>query len=450
MVPGRRGFLRLAGGAGSVVVAGCGSGGSTPAVEVPASASSDEPISIDVRGVAPHARVTLRSRARDRAGTEWVANAVFETGPDGTVTVGKQRPIDGRYYDRADPMGLFWSMRPTGVDPTETLPPDVRFVPPEPTFDVTLAVEMDGRTLAETTTTRVLYDPGVERVATGPADLVGAAFLPPGEGPAPGVIHLHGAGGTPFYGLARQLASRGFATLALQYFGEPEPLPDSLVEVPVEYVERAISWFRGRERVADGGIGLFGFSRGGPLALLAAALSDAIGAVVGWVPSGVVYEGLGPGRSPAGASAWTIDGEPVPYLELAAADLGPPPTPGLPLFEPPLENASRGRLEAVTIPVEAVDAPIYLASATDDRRWPSPELCRRAIDRLDGADFRHAYRHDAFGGAGHFLFPPFLPTAGTTRNSTHRFGGNPAANARANAAAWARTRSFLARSLPSQ
>jgi hypothetical protein len=32
--------------------------------------------------------------------------------------------------------------------------------------------------------------------------------------------------------------------------------------------------------------------------------------------SGVVYEGLRPGRVPAGTAAWSIDAEPVPHLEL--------------------------------------------------------------------------------------------------------------------------------------
>lgn len=343
-------------------------------------------------------------------------------------------------------MGLFWLMRPVGTDPTAPLSPRVMFRPPAESFKVTIRAEADGRTLTEAMTTRRMYDQNIERIEP-PEDVVGVGFFPPGTDPVPGVIHLHGVGGQPFLGLTRLLASRGFATLALQYFGEPEPLPDTLVEVPVEYVGRALDWFGGHARVAEGGIGLFGFSRGGPLALLTASQNDKVGAVVGWAPSGVVYEGLGPNRSPAGTAAWSLDGEPVPYLELAEADPGPPPSSRLPFFEPPLDNTSQEQLEAATIPVEDVNAPIYLASVTDDHRWPSTRLSERVVDRLDGTAHQHSYRHDAFEGAGHFMRSPYLPTAGTIRNSTDIYGGSPTTNAHANETAWNRTQSFLNSSL---
>jgi len=449
MVLNRRRFLRLAGSTGSVALTGCNSITETPSIEMPASALRDAPIPIEITGLEPGGSVTFGSRTRSRSGTDWGASATFEAGADGTVVVEEESPIESRYYDTADPMGLFWSMRPVGSDPTEPMPPGVMFRPPAESFAVTLTAETGGNTLAEATTTRRMYDQDIKRVET-PKNLVGAAFLPPGDGPAPGVIHLHGQGGQPFVGLARLLASRGFAALALQYFGDPDPLPDTLQEVPVEYVDRAIDWLGSHNRAANGGIGLFGFSRGGPLSLLTASQSNDVSAVVGWASSGIVYEGLGPDRVPAGTSAWSIDGEPVPYLKLAEADLGPPPVSGLPFFEPPLATTSQEQLEAVTVPVEDADTPIYLASATDDQRWPSTRLCERVVDRLDETGYSHSYRHDAFEGAGHFMIPPYLPTAGTMRDSIDIYGGTPSANANANENAWNRTRSFLTDSLPTQ
>jgi nucleolar protein 56 len=108
------------------------------------------------------------------------------------------------------------------------------------------------------------------------------------------------------------VASRGFAALTLRYFGPPDPLPESLRELPVGYVERAVARFRSLGRVEGRSIGLFGFSGVGPLALLTAARTDDVGVVVGRAPSGVVYEGLDASGTPAGTSAWSIDGEPVP------------------------------------------------------------------------------------------------------------------------------------------
>ncbi|EJN57302.1 acyl-CoA thioester hydrolase/BAAT C-terminal domain-containing protein [Halogranum rubrum] len=445
--PTRRRFIQSVGAIGSVALAGCSSEEATPAIEVPSTALRDDSVSITMTGLEAYSEITLEARAHDRSGAEWISTATFESGADGTVTVGKQRPLNGRYYESADSMGPLWSMRPVEADPTEPLAPGVRFFPPESAYEVTLTVRVGDQSLTETTTRRRLYDPNIEHVEITTEDVVGAAFFPPGDEPAPGVIHLHGAGGQPHRGLARLLASYGFATLALQYFGDPEPLPATLREVPIEYIEEAIAWLSTQDRVAEQQIGLFGFSRGGTLALLAATHIDHVGAVVGWVPSGVVYEGLDLNRTPAGTSAWTVGGEPVPYLELAEPSLGPPPNPGLPYFEPPLEDTSSERLEAATIPIETADAPIYLVSATDDQRWPSTRLSERVIDRLDDSEHPNMYRHDVYKDAGHFLFPPYLPTAGTMRSTYNVYGGSPAANAHANSDAWARTRSFLANSL---
>jgi nucleolar protein 56 len=57
--------------------------------------------------------------------------------------------------------------------------------------------------VAETATTRRLYDPDITRRRIDRDGLVGDAFLPPGDGAVPGVVHLHGAGGRPFRGVGR-------------------------------------------------------------------------------------------------------------------------------------------------------------------------------------------------------------------------------------------------------
>ena len=72
------------------------------------------------------------------------------------------------------------------------------------------------------------------------------------------------------------LASRGFATIALAYFGAPG-LPDKLVGIEVEAVERAIRWLDGRADVSGDRVAVIGGSRGGELALLAGSLLKQIG-----------------------------------------------------------------------------------------------------------------------------------------------------------------------------
>lgn len=442
----RRELLATVGSVGLLSTAGCSSRESQPSITAPTTALTDELVRIEVNGAEPQTSLNVRASARSRNGTEWVSNARFEADSDGTVSLPDQAPTDDT-YEGVDPMGVFWSMRPNGADPDRPLPPDTLFVPNESAYDVTLVVEVDGEPVAEQTTTRRLFDPDIERRPVADDALVGEFFVPPGEEPAPAVVHLHGAGGRPHLATGRLLASRGFATLVLQYFGDPDPLPNTLTEVPVEYVERATSWLRTHDRVAGQDVGLFGFSRGGELALLVGSRTDDVGAVVGWVPSGVAWEGLGAERTPAGTSAWSRDGDPVPFLELVDVAPRAPPSPSLPYYEPALTDASSAELDSATIPVEHVDAPVYLVSATDDRRWPSTALSERVVDRLDRTGYPHEYTHERYTGAGHYLRVPYLPTAGTTRDRYHVYGGSQAANARANAAAWHGTLSFLGRAL---
>ncbi|MDS0298400.1 acyl-CoA thioesterase/BAAT N-terminal domain-containing protein [Halogeometricum sp. S1BR25-6] len=440
----RRAYLRAVGGLGLASLAGCVASDAAPSVAVPSSALTDEPVPVVVKDLDPGASVTLRATARSRSGRRWESRADFVADDGGVVDVSERAPLGGT-YDCADATGPFWSMRPADA-PDGPLPPGARFTPPEGAYDVALAAERGGETLASATMTRLLFDPDVESRPVGDG-LAGRFFAPPGDDPVPAVVHLHGAAGRPHLATGRLLASRGIAALTLQYFGDPEPTPDTLTEVPVEYVERAVSWLLGRDRVVGSIVGLFGFSRGGSLALLAASRSDAVGAVVGWVPSGLVWEGLGRGRAPAGTSAWSVDGEPIPFLELADADPGPPPTPALPYYEPALVGATEAQLDAAAIAVEDADAPVYLVSATDDARWPSTAFCDRVVDRLDAANYAREYRHDRHSGAGHYLRLPYLPTPGVSRDRLHVYGGTPAANARASAAAWSETVAFFRRSL---
>lgn len=71
--------------------------------------------------------------------------------------------------------------------------------------------------------------------------LVGLLALPKGVERPPGVVVLPGSGGGIPGPLAIELASEGFAALALAYFGI-EPLPAELVEVPFEVLEGGIGY----------------------------------------------------------------------------------------------------------------------------------------------------------------------------------------------------------------
>lgn len=113
--------------------------------------------------------------------------------------------------------------------------------------------------------------------------------------------------------LGARFAREGIAALGLCYWNVPG-LPDELIEVSIEPIERAVAYLRQRgfDRV-----GIYGISKGGELALLAASLMPQITCVVAISPLACAMPGITGNKSLAGKglsdrSSWTWRGEPVP------------------------------------------------------------------------------------------------------------------------------------------
>ena len=284
--------------------------------------------------------------------------------------------------------------------------------------------------------------------------LVGTLFLPTASAPRAAVLALGGAGGGLSEGTAETFASEGFAALALAYFGL-DGLPRELVEIPLEYFEGAIAWLKRHPKVEAGRVAVVGNSKGGELALLlGATFPRDVGAVVGYAPSAVVWQGTtfdrevyhGGPRSP-----WSLRGEAVPFVPLARP-LAPEVvvmTESL-LEERPIGTRAfyeRALLDEAAVaagsaPVEKIEAPVLLISGTDDRMWPSTRLSEMAIERLEAHDRPFPREHLRYEGAGHMIAPP-----GYEPNSawTNRFelGGSREANEFANADSWPKVIGFL-------
>ncbi|MFB6362322.1 MAG: acyl-CoA thioester hydrolase/BAAT C-terminal domain-containing protein [Halobacteriales archaeon] len=385
-----------------------------PSLQVsPAEPGYDDRLTIRVTGLEPGSTVLLTAQATDRDGTTWGAFARFEADEEGRVSPATQTPVSGT-YEGLHAMGLVWSMRPAGRDKSI-------FVPPEGIHELTITARRRGRMLDQRVVRRH-FGPLDVRVEDAPNGLVGQLFYPGTGGPFPGVIVLHGSGGTPDRGTALLLAAHGYAVFAPQYFGDPRPLPDQLAEVPVEYLDKARSWMAELDAVAEGQLGLFGTSKGAEYALLGGATYDWAGAVVAIAPSGVVWAGLTQGRERT--SSWTLDGEPVDYLptafplEVIADYLVSWPLGEAvslrPTYEIPLERESQARIEAATIPVEEIDGPVTLVAGGQDALWPSVQLARIAAERLEARETAAPTRFLSYPTAGHGISFPYQPTTGLT------------------------------------
>ncbi len=170
-------------------------------------------------------------------------------------------------------------------------------------------------------------------------------------------------------------ASHGFATLALAYFGI-EPLPPELVEIPLESFEAALDWLAAQPGVDGECLGVVGTSRGGELALLLGATFPRLRAVVGYVPSSVLHQGVRRGVPTPGrlSPSWTWREAPRPYLQqrlrrgLDRFELGPEPIALTPLFLFALDHSEV--LDEATIPVERIQGGVMLVSGEEDAMWP--------------------------------------------------------------------------------
>jgi uncharacterized protein len=295
---------------------------------------------------------------------------------------------------------------------------------------------------------------GVVRQPVREEGLFGTLFLPDASAPRAAVLALGGAGGGLSEGAAETLAREGFAALALAYFGL-DGLPRELVEIPLEYFEGAIAWLGRHPEVKAGRVAVMGNSKGGELALLlGATYPRQVGAVVGYAPSPVVWQGIpfdrevyyGGPRSP-----WSLRGRAVPFVAWAR----PLPSEMLRLSESFFEDrpiSTRAFYEralrdetavaAAGIPIEKIEAPVLLISGTDDQLWPSTRLSEMAIERLEANDHPFPHEHLRYDGAGHMIAP-----RGYEPNSawTNRFelGGSREADEFANADSWPKVLGFL-------
>src|SRR5712692_7223978 len=134
----------------------------------------------------------------------------------------------------------------------------------------------------------------------------GAVFRPAGAGPFPVILVLHGSSGfrTPHVQFAKDLSAEGFVTVATcLYAGNypvtpanrsptPTTLPDgircpegpdftsNISSAAVGDMQAIIGAVRTLPGVRSERVGLYGHSRGGIVALLVAAATPAVGAVV--------------------------------------------------------------------------------------------------------------------------------------------------------------------------
>ncbi len=364
-------------------LAGCGGSGDVRMTAVPREGLVDAPLRVHADGL--HGPATLTLTITSANGTTWTSRLPFRQG-DATPLLASVLPP--RF--RGDP------------DLATFLAPDLE--------RIALALGKDGRTVATTTVTRRLFDPDVRvraQTLAGPGFIGTFCSSPVRRGPA--VLALGGSEGGLHGGfVCRVLASHGYPTLALAYFGLPG-LPPSLSGIRLEYFARALRWLGRQPGVDSDKVVVMGTSRGGEASLiLGSVYPKLVHGVIALVPSSVV-------NSTTAKPDWTLGGRDLPFTE---------------------------------IPVERINGPVVAVGGGRDGVWPSSIYVDNIARRLHehGRSDVTALVYPAGGHGVGFPVPNIrVATKGGAHQGYYDFGGTPEADARARAALWPRLLAFLSR-----
>lgn len=418
-----------------------------------------EQIIIEVSGLQAQEKVTVHARRIDNTDNLWYSRAVYEADAKGSVTNIASPAVEGS-YSGVDPAGLFWSMvtlrnnvhleeyseKLTPIADTE-IGKDILF------FDIEVGARIIGSARVEVV--KALADVQCEQAKE--EGLAANFYYPKGKKDLPVIILVSGSEG----GIAGQdhygsiLASHGYATLALAYFGLPG-LPVNLERIPLEYFEKAIRWVKKQRVVDPDKVVVMGWSKGGELALLLGSYFPEVRGVIAISPAHVVFQGVNM-KSFHAKSSWSYHKKSLPYVPLNLWESAKvyyqisikkkkKQVVGLPVYEASLNNESAVR--DALIEVEKINGPVLLISGGDDQMWPAHNMCEAVVQRLRENSFAHGYQHLAHPEGGHMVIGPGYSPTTYLNESFFALGGSPEGNGRAQVKSWQYILEFLANNFP--
>jgi dienelactone hydrolase len=396
-----------------------------PRIVAPDAMLRDRKIELAVKGLKPDSSYSLRAEFASRAGTIWRSETEFRSDANGEIDIAKMAPVAGS-YSGVDPTGILWSMQNSKERSSDGL-----------TFDnddhsvLNVTVRVGEKTVAQKYIILRNRDIGVSTTEIR-GEVTGTFFSPKVTSRVPAVIVLGGSEGGVARPNAALVASHGFPTLALGYFGT-ESLPEDLERIPVETVDRAVDWLAKQPGVDPSRIVVMGGSKGAELALVAASLNPKIKGVVAIAPSSVVWEAIS--QSKESYSSWTSRGKDLPFAPYVQTDEYKKTRRLISLYDPSFAKAPAES----QIAVERIAGPILLISGNNDLVWPSAEMANAIEARLAKNNFKYNVLNRQWDNVGHHVAGvPNRPTADSVR-----LGGTAQTIANAQFEAWREIVSFL-------
>jgi CubicO group peptidase (beta-lactamase class C family)/dienelactone hydrolase len=226
---------------------------------------------------------------------------------------------------------------------------------------------------------------------------------------------------------AARLAENGVAALAVGYFGVGR-LPETLKEVPIEYVDAAINYIDSSPRLARNHcqqVAVVGSSRGAELALLMGAHNQNYAPIIALSPSSHVWGAVGD----SGAAAWTYQGEPLTFVARhSQPDYSVTRFTGREYF---LSDLTHPDAKAAAIDVSNIKGQVLLLAGTDDQLWPSAAMAKSLREHISRYGYEDRVEMQLYAGAGHAITPGLpsdLTQVQTANGQEIMLGGSASAN----------------------
>ena len=385
----------------------------------------------------------------------FLSYAHYTADESGKVDLGRAPSVGGTYTD-VEPMGLFWSMRPSSemrrgvrlikAKVEEPFEYELLILDGHPSVSSRHDLTASGSPLANIMLHRFYQSPDVTAIPIRVRSTRGMLFLPKGSGPFPGVIDIYGAVGGLMNYRAALLASRGFAVLSLAYFGF-EDLPKS-IELDMEYFEGAIDFLASHKSVSGQGIGVVGNCKGANLAMEMALMSSKVKAVVAINP--YFYHDTGTiKRNGIKLNVWNPW---YLFTDPTKKKLGMIGENGDVVYKETFKHCMMDHEEDAAIPVERTKAAQYLFVVGEDDMNTDPmntSFIARRMERFGKTN----YQVLSYPGAGHLIEPPYTPICSESYFKLYklmfRFGGQPKPHSFAQENSWYNILNFLHRNIDS-
>ncbi|XP_012733730.2 peroxisomal succinyl-coenzyme A thioesterase [Fundulus heteroclitus] len=401
----------------------------------PSRALVDEPFEVSVENLPPGGPVTVRSLHRSEDGDDWEAYGRYVSDHSGKVSVSEDLSFGGTFSGK-QPMALLWSMRPVPGSRSGLRLRKLKVTTP---MLVNISVYRghndfrDQTPLASAVTERWYMAPGVHRVDIRQEEVQGTLFIPPGPGPFPGVLDIWGGWGGLLEYRSALLASRGFASLTVEYLKPGELQTD----LEFSSFEAAFNILKDHPKVLSDRVGVLGSSAGSIVTLYLAAESTAVQPrCVVCISNANCY----PHESGLSGIQHLL-AKKFDKIRLDENNHEIWRGIGLALLDDAPYKVDMGKIRS----------PVLLVNGRDDQNWPVLETADRMAQVVGAAGKAHLlYRLD-YPNTGHQIEPPFSPhfratnlaIDGTKDKAILLWGGETKAHSEAQEDSWKKILSFL-------